>query len=166
MTEFRASHRHARITGRKCRLSADLIRGMPVNRALEALQFTHRRSARFVEKVLKSALANAQQDADVDVNRLYVSTSRVDDGPLLGGRPRFRPGPRGRVMPLRKRTCHIHVSVTEAPQQVLGSKPLVTRVEGDAPAGEKSAKTKASAKGKAPAKSGKPAKANNPKGQG
>ncbi len=161
MTEFRASHRHARITGRKCRLSADLIRGMSVNRAIEVLQFTHRRSARLVEKVLKSALANAQQDADVDVNRLYVSTSRVDDGPLLGGRPRFRPGPRGRVMPLRKRTCHIHVHLTEAPQTVLGQKPLVTRVEAE-PKAEVAAKPAKAAKAKPAAK---PAKSPGKKGQ-
>lgn len=113
MTQFRASHNHARITARKARLAADLIRGLSVNRALEVLAFTPRRSARMVEKVLKSAVANASQDAEINLNKLIVSESRVDDGPLLGGRKRWRPGPRGRAIPYRKRTSHIHVGVAE-----------------------------------------------------
>lgn len=123
MNEYRANHMHARITARKARLAADLIRGLPVNRAIELLAFTPRRSCRLVEKVLKSAVANATQDADVDVNRLYVSECRVDDGPLLGGRPRWRPAARGRAMPIRKRTSHIRVKVAEIPDPVLTQAP-------------------------------------------
>lgn len=119
MSEFKAIHRHARITARKARLSADLVRGLPVNRAIEVLAFTPRRSARFVEKVLKSAVANASQESDVDVNRLYVSESRVDDGPLLGGGPRWRPASRGRAMPVRKRTSHIHIGLSRIAEDVL-----------------------------------------------
>jgi large subunit ribosomal protein L22 len=123
VSNFRASHRYARITARKCRLIADMIRGLPVNRALEVLQFTQRRGARLVEKVLKSAVANAQQDENVNVNKLYVAESRVDEGPLLGGRPRWRPASRGRAMPIRKRTSHIHLAVSEHAEPVLKEAP-------------------------------------------
>lgn len=123
MSEFRASHKHARMTARKARLSADLVRGLPVNRALELLQFTPLRSARFVEKVLKSAIANASQLDEVDVNALYISESRVDEGPLLGGRPRWRPASRGRAMPIRKRTSHIHVGLDRVQAPVMAMSP-------------------------------------------
>lgn len=123
MSEFRASHKHARMTARKARLSADLVRGLPVNRALELLQFTPLRSARFVEKVLKSAIANASHDDTVDVNSLYISESRVDEGPLLGGRPRWRPASRGRAMPIRKRTSHIHVGLDRVQDPVMAMSP-------------------------------------------
>jgi len=120
MTSYRASHMHARMTARKARLAADMIRGLTVNRAVELLEFTPKRSARFVEKVLKSAVANAASlDSNVDVNRLMVVESRVDEGPLLGGRARWRAGSRGRAMPYRKRTSHIHVTVGEEPSSVL-----------------------------------------------
>ena len=123
MTDFKASHKHARMTARKARLAADMIRGLPVNRALEVLQFSPRRSCRLVEKVVKSALANASNAEDVDVNRLVIAEARVDEGPLLGGRPRWRPAARGRAAPIRKRTCHIHVGLSETPEAVLASKP-------------------------------------------
>lgn len=110
---------HARMTARKARLVADLIRGLPVNRAVEVLEYTPKRAARFVEKVLKSAVANASQEQGVDVNRLQVLEARVDDGPLLGGRPRWRAGSRGRAMPYRKRTSHIHVTVGQERESVL-----------------------------------------------
>ncbi len=119
MSEYQASHMYARTTARKARLAADLIRGLAVNQAIEVLAFTPRRAARLVEKVLKSAVANATQDKDIDANKLFVSEARVDDGPLLGGRPRFRPASRGRAMPIRKRTSHIHVKVSQAPEPVL-----------------------------------------------
>jgi len=111
------------MTARKARLSADMVRGLPVNRALELLQFTPLRSARFVEKVLKSAVANASQDDTVDVNSLYISESRVDEGPLLGGRPRWRPASRGRAMPIRKRTSHIHVGLDRVQEPVMAMSP-------------------------------------------
>ena len=122
-SEFKASHNHARITARKARLSADMVRGLPINRALEILAFTPRRSARMVEKVLKSAIANANQADGVDLNRLYVSESRVDEGPLLGGAARWRPASRGRAMPIRKRTSHIHIGLSHMPETVLAEQP-------------------------------------------
>ena len=113
MSAFVAKHRFARITARKARLAADLIRGQDVNQALELLQFSPRRAAVFYLKVLKSAVANASQDEDVDVNKLVVTDARADDGPLLQHRLRWRPGPQGRAMPVRKRTAHLTVVVAE-----------------------------------------------------
>lgn len=122
-SEYVAQHMHARIAGRKARLVADLIRGMPVNQAIDVLTYTPRRAARLFEKVLKSAMANASQHGDVDVNKLFVSECRVDDGPLLGGRPRWRPAARGRAMPIRKRTSHLRVKVAEEVDAILTGGP-------------------------------------------
>ena len=116
-TEYRALHRHARLTARKARLVADAIRGKHVNEAIELLQFSPLRAAAFYLKVLKSAIANAAQDEAVDVNRLYICDCRADDGPLLQGRMRWRPGPQGRAMPFRKRTSHLTVVVREREEQ-------------------------------------------------
>jgi large subunit ribosomal protein L22 len=110
---FVAKHRFARITARKARLAADLIRGQDVNLAIERLAFSPRRAAVFYLKVLKSAVANASQDENVDVNKLVVTDARADDGPLLQHRLRWRPGPQGRAMPVRKRTAHLTVVVAE-----------------------------------------------------
>lgn len=110
---YQAKHRFARITARKARLAADQIRGLGVNQALEILQFAPTRAAAMYLKVLNSAIANAGQDEAVNVNRLYVSDCRADDGPLLNGRMRWRPGPQGRAMPYRKRTSHLTVVVRE-----------------------------------------------------
>ena len=114
-TEYQARHRYARLTARKARLIADVIRGRSVNEALQVLEFSPQRAAAFYLRLLKSAVANAAQDEDVDVNGLFVSEARADDGPLLNNRMRFRPGPQGRAMPFRKRTSHLKVGVSEAP---------------------------------------------------
>ena len=111
---FTARHRYARLTARKARLIADLIRGMPVNNALEQLEYSPKRAAVFYKKVLMSAIANASQDESVDVNQLVIADSRADDGPLLNNRMRYRPGPQGRAMPFRKRTSHLTIIVREA----------------------------------------------------
>jgi len=111
---FRAKHRFARITARKARPVMDLVRGHGVNEALNTLRFVHRRAAPMIAKVIKSALANAGQDLDVDVNRLVVADARVDDGPLLGGRYRWRPRAMGRVYPIRKRTSHLSIVLVES----------------------------------------------------
>ena len=81
--------------------------------AIQLLQFSPRRAAVMYLKVLKSAVANASQDENVDVNQLYVSDARADDGPLQQHRLRWRPGPQGRAMPVRKRTSHLTVVVAE-----------------------------------------------------
>ena len=118
--EFKATHRHARMSARKARLVVDLIRGQTVNRALDDLAHDQHRASRFVRKVLASAVANALQDPEVRASRLVVNRAYVNGGPLLLGRLRYRPGPMGRAMPIRKRTCHIHVTVVD-PDAKLGS---------------------------------------------
>jgi large subunit ribosomal protein L22 len=121
--EFVAKHRFARITARKARRIADLIRGKSVNEALELLSFSPQRGAGFYAKVLNSAVNNASQDEAINVNRLVISECRADDGPLLNDRLRWRPGPQGRAMPFQKRLSHLTVRVREladaAPKQTM-----------------------------------------------
>jgi len=114
--EFRASHRFARISAKKVRASADLIRGLKVNRALDLLSVDPARGSALFAKVLRSAVANAGQDENVDVNGLFVREARVDQGPLLQGRIRWRPASMGRSMPIRRRTAHIKIIVAEKEQ--------------------------------------------------
>lgn len=111
--QFRASHRYAHISATKARPAADLIRGMDVNNALEVLRVNPTRGAAMFRKVLSSAIANASQNEAIDVNELVVAEVRVDEGPLIHGRPRFRPGAMGRAMPIRRRTSHLKLTVAE-----------------------------------------------------
>ena len=106
-SNFTASHRFARIAPRKARLVADMIRGKGIEDALATLEFSPRRGAWFIKSGLRSAIANAEE-ANLDVGRLFVSESRVDEGPTI---KRFQPKDRGRSHPIMKRTSHIHVSV-------------------------------------------------------
>jgi len=112
--EFKAVHRFAMITARKARLIADLIRGRSVNEALETLEYAPQRAAAFYKKLVRSAMANAAQDEGVNVNHLVITDCRADDGPMVQGRMRFRPGPQGRAMPYKKVTSHLTVKVREA----------------------------------------------------
>lgn len=114
---FHAVHRWARIAPRKARLVADLLRGLPVNDAIAVLESHPRRGAQLLHKVLKSALANASQDVDVDLNALVVREARVDMGPLLGGRSRWRPRAMGRATPIQKRTSHLHIGLAESAER-------------------------------------------------
>jgi large subunit ribosomal protein L22 len=104
-----ATHRYARISERKARLVVDLIRGRRCNEALELLRFTHKRAARFVDRVLKSAIANASE-GDANVSRLVVATALVNSGPII---KRFKAKDRGRAHPIQKRTSHIVIEVDE-----------------------------------------------------
>jgi len=104
---YKASHKFCRIAPRKARLVADLIRGRGVADALTELEFSKLRGAYFVQGVLKSAIANAEQ-ASADVSRLVVVESRVDEGPTI---KRFQQKDRGRAHPIMKRTSHIIVAV-------------------------------------------------------
>jgi len=116
----RAIHRYARISPRKARLAADMIRGMAYDDALSALELSKTRSAVLLRKVLESAFANADQ-AEADVRDLFVSEARVDEGPTI---KRFQPKDRGRAHPIMKRTSHIIVAVDEyAPESELEPEP-------------------------------------------
>ena len=106
---YKASHRFARIAPRKARLVADSIRGIPVDEALTALEFSKRRGAWYLKAILKSAIANAEEQ-DADVGSLVVSRTWVDEGPTI---KRFQPKDRGRAHPINKRTSHLHVEVAE-----------------------------------------------------
>lgn len=104
-----AKHRYARISERKTRLVADMIRGMNCNQAVELLKFTHKRAAVMVNRVLQSAMASANEQ-EAAMNALYVSEARVDPGPII---KRWHPKDRGRAHPIQKRTSHIVISVAE-----------------------------------------------------
>ena len=110
---WRAVHKYARISARKVRLIADLIRERDVQDALNILKFTPNRAAGMVAKVLTSAVANANE-AEADVESLYVQEVCIDEGPTI---KRWRPKDRGRPHPIMKRTSHITVVVEQEPEE-------------------------------------------------
>ncbi len=105
-----AKLRHLRVAPRKVRLVADLIRGKHVEEALNILLFTKKRSSEPLEKLLRSAVANADQKDGVDIDRLYVGNIQVDGGPTI---KRFRPRAMGRATPLLKRTSHVQIGLEQ-----------------------------------------------------
>ncbi len=116
--ETRAVHRYARMGAQKARRVIDMIRGLPANQALDQLRHDRHRASQFLYKVLASAVQNALQNPNVRANRLVISKVFAQDGPLLPGGFRFRPGPQGRAMPIKRRTCHIHVHVADPAAKV------------------------------------------------
>jgi large subunit ribosomal protein L22 len=157
--EFRAEARFQRVSPQKARLVLDLIKGRRVGEALQTVAFTKKGVAPLVEKVLRSAVQNAnylsqEQGLDVDVDNLYVKQALANDGPRM---KRIRPAPQGRAFRYQRRMSHIVIAVAER-KPVNG---LVTTAEagaGTAAKGKKSAKkstkpaAKKSAVKKAPAK--------------
>jgi large subunit ribosomal protein L22 len=113
----RAQAKWVRSSARKARLVTDLIRGRSVPEARTILAFSQRAVARDVEKVLRSAVANAESRPDLQWNgdQLVVVTAFADDGPTL---KRWRPRARGRVARIRKRTCHITLELAQDPVAV------------------------------------------------
>jgi large subunit ribosomal protein L22 len=107
--EFRAIHRYAPMSARKARPVVNLVRGLGVSKALETLEFNPRRAAPMLSKLIRSAIANAGQEGGVEAGQLVVKHVCANDGPLKQGRLRWRPGPRGRASPIRKRSCHLEV---------------------------------------------------------
>ena len=108
--EAKAVAKYIRISPRKARQVVDLIRGKSVAEASAILKFTPNKGAELVEKVLKSAVANAEHNYDMNVDELYISQAYVDQGPSL---KRFKPRAMGRADGIRKRTSHITVMVSE-----------------------------------------------------
>jgi large subunit ribosomal protein L22 len=104
-----ATHRYARISPRKARLLADLIRGRRCDDAVALLRFTHKRASHMLSRVLQSAMANANEN-EANMSRLVVAKTFVNAGPTI---KRFQPKDRGRAHPIMKRTSHITVSVDE-----------------------------------------------------
>ena len=111
--EVRAVHRRARMSAYKARRVLALIRGRAANAALDDLRHDRHLAARAIYKVLASAVANALQNPSVRANRLVVAKTFAQEGPPLPGGRRLRPGPQGRAMPIKRRTCHIHVHVAD-----------------------------------------------------
>jgi large subunit ribosomal protein L22 len=112
MADWKATHRFARISPRKARLVTELVSGRHVDDALELLKYTRKRASTMVDRVLRSAIANADE-AEADVKNLFVHEARVDEGPVM---KRFQPKDRGRAHPILKRTSHIVISVAEGPR--------------------------------------------------
>ncbi|EIJ35832.1 50S ribosomal protein L22 [Thiothrix nivea] len=108
--EVAAKLRFARISPQKCRLVADQIRGLPVDKALNVLAFSPKKGAAMVKKVLESAIANAEHNEGADVDELCVKTIFVDQGPTM---KRIMPRAKGRANRILKRTSHITVAVGE-----------------------------------------------------
>jgi large subunit ribosomal protein L22 len=110
--EARAEARYVRVSPQKARLVVDLIRGRKAGDALNILRNTNKRIAPSVEKVLRSAIANAQnRSADVDVDKLVVQEAYVNEGPRT---KRVRPAPMGRAYRYQRRMSHIAVTVAES----------------------------------------------------
>src|ERR1700744_329408 len=163
--EFRAEAKFQRVSPQKARLVLDLIKGRRVEEALNTVAFTKKSVAPLVEKVLRSALQNAnhlsqEQGLDVDIDNLYVKTAVANDGPRM---KRIRPAPMGRAYRYQRRLSHIAISVAERAH----AEGLVHRVNEDSAAepgkhaaAKKTAGKKSAAKKAAPKKATahKPAK--------
>ncbi|MBK1725662.1 50S ribosomal protein L22 [Halorhodospira neutriphila] len=108
--ETQAKLRFSRITPQKARLVADQVRGMPVDAALRTLEFSPRKAARIIRKVLESAVANAEHNDGADIDELRISRICVDEGPTM---KRIQPRAKGRANRILKRTSHITVAVAE-----------------------------------------------------
>ena len=157
--EFRAEAKFQRTSPQKAKLVLDMIKGLRVEQAINTIHFSTKRMAPVVEKVLRSAIANAshlsdEQGLDVDVDNLYVHTAVANEGPRM---KRIRPAPMGRAFRYQRRLCHIIVTVaekgktieaaTDAPKVVAakpaGGKPAAKKVATKKPAVKKAAKAKA-----------------------
>ena len=110
MISARAELKHARISARKVKIVADLIRGKDVGEALAIMQFTPKASSETLMKLLKSAIANAENNHHMDGTKLYVSEIYANQGPTL---KRIRPAAKGSAVRIRKRTSHITIILKE-----------------------------------------------------
>ena len=165
--EFRAEARFQRVSPQKARLVLELIKGRRVGEALETVAFTKKGVAPLVEKVLRSAIQNAnylseEQDLDLDVDDLYVKTALANEGPRM---KRVRPAPMGRAYRYQRRMSHIVIAVAarkraELVETAEPGKPAARKklVKGRAAAKKAVAKKKAPAKKAAPKKSWKTGK--------
>ena len=146
-----ATAKYVRTSAQKAGLVLDLIRGRDVNAALATLRYARKGVARDIEKVMRSAIANAQQKEGFggDVERLFVAACYANQGP---SQKRIRPAPMGRAFRVVKRTAHLTVHVTEKPSAIVAA-PAV-----DAPKRPRGAKPKAAAKKSTSARSTSAAK--------
>lgn len=108
--EIKATHKNARISAQKARLIVRLINRMNVSDALNSLDYTSKKSALLVKKVLNSAISNAEHNHGMDIDDLFISNAHVDEGYTL---KRFMPRSKGRANKILKRCCHITVRLAE-----------------------------------------------------
>jgi large subunit ribosomal protein L22 len=108
--QIKSIYRGAHISAFKCREVTREIQGKPVSAALDILTFTPRKAARLIEKTLKSAIANAENNNNLRADKLVVQEAVVGEGPTL---KRFQPKARGSAGPIRKRTSHIRIILTD-----------------------------------------------------
>ena len=153
--EFRAEARYMRVSPQKARLVLDLIKGRRVEEAMNTLAFTNKRVAETVQKLLRSAIENAnyhstEKGADVDLDNLYVKRAVANDGPRM---KRIRPAPMGRAYRYQRRMAHIEIALAEKGKDKDGAG-LATVVgeEAQAAPAKKAARPQVKAKHKAPAK--------------
>ena len=131
----RAQAKWVRMSARKARLVLDHIRGRSVPEARTILAFTTRAAATDIEKVLRSAVSNAEANHGLDGDELVVEAAYADEGPTL---KRWKPRARGRVNRIRKRTCHVTLVLAEVPEQAAPRRRRAKAAEktADAPASE------------------------------
>jgi large subunit ribosomal protein L22 len=108
--EVKAKLKFSRIGSQKARLVADAVRGKDVNEAVKTLQFMPKKAAVMIQKLIQSAIANAEQKKVIDVDNLYVKTIHVDEGPDYKS---YRPRAQGRAFMIRKKTSHINLVLDE-----------------------------------------------------
>ena len=153
--EVRAQAKYVRMSPRKARLVAEHIRGRSVPEARAVLAFTSREAAGVLQKVLQSAVSNAEANHGIAEDRLYVKTTYVDGGPVM---KRWRARARGRVARIRKRTCHITVTLAERQQASLTAEPVQAEAVETTTTPKRAAKTKTAAASKKKTASKRPAK--------
>jgi len=111
--QVKSVSKYVRLSPQKARLVADQVRRMPVEKALELLQFSERKGALPIRKTLDSAIANAEHNEGADIDELWISEIMVDEAPVI---KRYRARAKGRGTRLIKRSCHITVSVSDDDQ--------------------------------------------------
>ena len=151
MIQAHATANYVRTSPQKAKMVLDLIRGRDVNRALATLRFARKAVARDIDKVLRSAIANAQQKEGFggDVDRLYVATCYANQGPSM---KRVRPAPQGRAFRIVKRTSHLMVEVAERTAPVASGPAPAASAEPAAARGKKAAsRHRAASRGRTPA---------------
>jgi large subunit ribosomal protein L22 len=152
MIQAQATARYVRTSAQKAGLVLDLIRGKDVNRALATLRFARKAVAGDIAKVVRSAIANAQQKEGFsgDVDRLYVSACFANQGPTA---KRVRPAPMGRAFRVLKRTAHLTVEVSERPEVAAPvAAPAAAETPAATPRGRQSTRGRPKTKGKAKAR--------------
>ena len=117
---FTAKHRFARIAPRKARLVMDLVRNQPVDHAINLLHFSKQRAAVLIEKVIRSAVANANEQSEENIREtLYVTRAWVDPGPIM---KRFQPKDRGKAYNIQKKMSHLCVEIDQKAQKAQKAK--------------------------------------------